>query len=39
MERLYKKCFNDPNIWDGGVTYIVLDILECEVSGPQEALL
>ena len=37
-EELYKKCLNDPDNHDGVVTYLEPDILECESSGPQEAL-
>jgi len=36
--ELYKKCLNDPDNHDGVVTYLEPDILECESSGPQEAL-
>ena len=38
-EELYKKGLNDPDNHDGVVTHLEPDILECEVSGPQEALL
>ena len=34
MKRLYKTGLNDPNNLDGGITHIVLDTLECEVSEP-----
>ena len=31
-EELYKKGLNDPDNHDGVVTYLELDILECEVK-------
>ena len=31
-EKLYKKCFNDPDNRDGAVTHLEPDILECEVK-------
>ena len=37
-EELYKKDLHDPDNHDGVVTYLEPDILECESSGPQEAL-
>ena len=37
-EELYKKGLNDPDNHDG-VTHLDPDILECELSEPQEALL
>ena len=36
-EKLYKKDLKDPDNNDDMITYLELDILECEVSGPQEA--
>ena len=38
-EELYKKGLNNPDNHNGVVTHLELDILECEVSGFQEALL
>ena len=38
-EELYKKDLNDLDNHDGVVTHLDPDILECELSGPQEALL
>ena len=38
-EELYKKDLHDPDNHDGVITYLEPDILECEVSGPQEKLL
>ena len=38
-EELYKKGLNDPDNHDGVVTHLDPDILECELSEPQEALL
>ena len=38
-EELHKKDLHDPDNHDGVITHLELDILECEVSGPQEALL
>ena len=31
-EELYKKNFNDPDSYDGVITHLELDILECEVK-------
>ena len=31
-EELYKKCLNDSNNYDGVVTHLKPDILECEVK-------
>ena len=36
-EELYKKGLNDPGNHNGIVTHLGPDILECKVSGPQEA--
>ena len=36
-EELYKKDLRDPDNHDGGITHLEPDILEGEVSGPQEA--
>ena len=36
-EELYKKYLNDPDNHDCVITHLVPDILECEVSGCQEA--
>ena len=38
-EELYKKHLHDPDNHDGVIihTHLESDILECEVSGPQEA--
>ena len=36
-EELYKKDRHDPDNHDGVITHLEPDILECEVSGPQEA--
>ena len=33
-EKLYKKDLNDPYNYDGVITHLEPDILECEVSGP-----
>ena len=33
----YKKELHDPDNHDGVITHLEPDILECEVSGPQEA--
>ena len=38
-EELYKKGLNDLDNHDGVVTYLELDILECEIERYQEALL
>ena len=38
-EELYKKGLNHPDNHNGVVTHLELDILECKVSGFQEALL
>ena len=35
-EELYKKDLHDPDNHDGMITHLEPDILECEVSGPQE---
>ena len=35
-EELYKKDLHDPDNHDGVITHLEPDILECEVSGPQE---
>ena len=39
IEELYKKDLHDPDNHEGVITHTHLepDILECEVSGPQEA--
>ena len=37
MEELFKKDLNDPDNYDGVITHLEPDILECEVKGPQEA--
>ena len=31
-EKLYKKCLNDPDNYDGKVTHLEPDILECKVK-------
>ena len=31
-EKLYKKCFHDPDNHDGVITHLEPDILECEVK-------
>ena len=36
-EELQKKDLYDPDNHDGVITHLEPDILECEVSGPQEA--
>ena len=36
-EELYKKDIHDPDNHNGVITHLEPDILECEVSGPQEA--
>ena len=36
-EELNKKDLHDPDNHDGVITHLEPDILECEVSGPQEA--
>ena len=33
-EELYKKNFNDPDNYDGVITHLEPDILECEVKWP-----
>ena len=38
-EELYKKDHHDPDNYYGVITHLEPDILECVVSGPQEALL
>ena len=38
-EELYKTDLHDPYNHDGVTTHLEPDILECESSGPQEALL
>ena len=37
IEELYKKDLNDPDNHNCVVTHLEPDILECKVSGPQEA--
>ena len=37
IEKLYKKHLNDPDNYDGVITHLEPDILECESSGPQAA--
>ena len=37
-EELYKKDLHDPDNHDGVITHLEPDILECEVSGPQESI-
>ena len=32
-EELYKKYLNDPGNYDGVITHLEPDILECEVKG------
>ena len=32
MEELYKKDLNDPDNYDGVITHLEPDILECEVK-------
>ena len=36
-EELYKKDIHDPDNHNGVITQVVPNILECEVSRPQEA--
>ena len=36
-EELYKKDLHDPDNHDGVITHLEPDILECKVSGLQEA--
>ena len=36
-EERHKKDLHDPDNHDGVITHLEPDILECEVSGPQEA--
>ena len=36
-EELYKKDLNDPDNHDSVITHLEPDILECKLSGPQEA--
>ena len=36
-EELYKKDFYDPDNYDGVITHLELNILECEVKWPLEA--
>ena len=36
-EKLYKKDLHDLDNHDGVITRLEPDILECKVSGPQEA--
>ena len=36
-EELYKEDPNDPDSHNGVITHLEPDILECEVSGPQDA--
>ena len=33
-EELYKKDLHDPDNYDGVITHLEPDILECEVKGP-----
>ena len=33
-EELYKKDLHDPDNYDGVITHLEPDILECESSGP-----
>ena len=33
-EELYKKELHDPDNYDGVITHLEPDILECEVRGP-----
>ena len=33
-EKLYTKDFHDPDIYDGVITHLEPDILECEVKWP-----
>ena len=35
-EELYKRDLHDPDNHNGVITHLEPDILECEVSGPQE---
>ena len=37
-EELYKKDLNDPDIHDGVITHLELDILECEVKWALESI-
>ena len=37
-EKLYKKCLNDPDNYDGKVTHLEPDILECEVKWALESI-
>ena len=37
MEELHKKDLHDPDNQNGVITYLEPDVLECKVSGPQEA--
>ena len=37
-EKLYKKCFNDPDNRDGAVTHLEPDILECEAKWTLESI-
>ena len=34
IEELYKKDLNDPDNYDGVITHLEPDILECEVKWP-----
>ena len=36
-EKLHKKGLNDPYNHNSVITHLAPDILECKVSGPQEA--
>ena len=36
-EELYKQDLHDPDNHNGVITHLEPDILECEVSAPQEA--
>ena len=33
-EELYKKDLHDPDNYDGVITHLEPDILECKISGP-----
>ena len=33
-EELYREDLHDPDNYDGVITHLEPDILECEVSGP-----
>ena len=36
-EELYKKDLHDPDNHNGVISHLEPDILECKLSGPQEA--